>query len=121
MTIDDYVAKIYSNCPEGYDLVCASCPDSNEETGEGCGDCEACNQVAEFTWRACELCGGLAGAREPAAAIKAGQPFEEIYFSVCHECICFLANGDLPEYAVDPDKATDEELEALGLPVTATA
>jgi hypothetical protein len=121
MTIEAYVAAIYSNVPKGYDLVCGSCPDANEDTGEGCGDCEACNQVDEFSAYNCELCGDGPGAREPAAIIKPGEPFEEIYYAVCHDCICFIANGDVPEHAVDPDKATDEELEALGLPFTPTA
>ena len=77
----------------GGTLVPASCVHDYEDGP--CGDCEACSQTAEFSSQACEVCNSrLAGSRHAAALISASEP---LYYSVCIDCLLFLANGDLPE------------------------
>jgi hypothetical protein len=78
---------------EGPNLVAASCKEDMP-----CGECEICEQTAEFSWSSCDLCGSsLGGQRECVAKIYPGTDKEPILYSVCIDCYFFAANGDLPE------------------------
>ena len=49
-----------------------------------------------FTWMCCELCGGKAGNRYAVSAVRQ-QPYDYIPYSVCGDCLQYIANGTLPE------------------------
>ena len=49
-----------------------------------------------FTWMCCELCGGKAGNRYAVSAVR-HEPYDYIPYSVCGDCLQYIANGDLPE------------------------
>ena len=49
-----------------------------------------------FTWMCCELCGGKAGNRYAVSAVR-HEPYDYIPYSVCGNCLQYIANGDLPE------------------------
>lgn len=49
-----------------------------------------------FTWMCCELCGGKAGGRYAVSAVR-HEPYDYIPYSVCGDCLQYIANGDLPE------------------------
>ena len=49
-----------------------------------------------FTWMCCELCGGKAGNRYAVSAVRQ-QPYDYIPYSVCGDCLQYIANGTIPE------------------------
>ena len=49
-----------------------------------------------FTWMCCELCGGEAGNRYAVSAVRQ-QPYDYIPYSVCGDCLQYIANGTIPE------------------------
>ena len=59
----------------------------------------ACSEECEgwFAWSSCDLCDSqFGGERHPGALIKPGSEQEPIELSICVDCLCYLANGDLP-------------------------
>lgn len=64
-----------------------------------------CAEEGGFSWSECDSCGShLGGNRYPAHGIiaesmeAAQKPESEItHFNVCADCLCWHANGDLPE------------------------
>ena len=86
-TLADWRAGIdatYAGLDKGSDIVASCC-------GE---DCEG-----GFSWSPCEVCGcSLGGDRHKAAIIVPGTDTEPIELDCCVDCLCFLANGDEPEY-----------------------
>lgn len=77
-------------------------------TCEHCGpfdpdDCDACDVANEggFSWSSCDACGSsLGGDRYPAHGFS--KPFDNgddilVHLDVCADCLCYLANGDVPE------------------------
>ena len=49
-----------------------------------------------FSWQVCDLCGALPGERYTATAFDT-EMSEYCGLSVCLDCLCYIANGDLPE------------------------
>ena len=49
-----------------------------------------------FTWMCCELCGGEAGNRYAVSAVR-HEPYDYIPYSVCGDCLQYIANGTIPE------------------------
>ena len=49
-----------------------------------------------FSWMCCELCGGKPGNRYAVSAVRQ-EPYDYTPYSVCGDCMQFVANGDLPE------------------------
>lgn len=50
----------------------------------------------EFSWHDCDLCGADAGNRYAVSAINTEKD-DYIAYSVCGDCLQYIANGDLPE------------------------
>ena len=91
---------------EGLEFVsvglCGTCPDcqrdfcmsprgfySAVERGTLCDE-------GGFSWHPCEACGSsLGGNRYTAHAID--ENGDLVHFSVCEDCLCYIANGDEPE------------------------
>ena len=49
-----------------------------------------------FSWRPCECCGSsFGGDRYAAHAWTEGE--ELVHLDVCVDCLCYLANGDIPQ------------------------
>lgn len=53
-------------------------------------------EEGELSWHDCELCGGKAGNRYAVSAVR-HEPYDYIPYSVCGDCLQYIANGDLPE------------------------
>lgn len=52
-----------------------------------------------FSWHPCDICGALAGYRYAVTAYKdlEGLPRGDyLTLEVCGDCLCYIANGDLP-------------------------
>ncbi len=49
-----------------------------------------------FSWMCCELCGGKAGNRYAVSAVRQ-EPYDYTPYSVCGDCMQFVANGAIPE------------------------
>ena len=83
--------------------VCPTCPNCQElygmkprefftayENGKLCDD-------PHFSWRSCECCGsGLGGDRYEAHGMDSEGTI--VHFTVCEDCLCYLANGDHPKH-----------------------
>ena len=70
-----------------------------DQNADGLHAVLACGEDCEpsFSWYQCQLCdSGLGGDRHDAALIAPGTDAEPIELSVCLDCLCYLANGDLP-------------------------
>ena len=115
MTINTWNNLVNSNVPDDRDLVVNSCPNDGDVYTHCADDyCQACNHTSEFSDDPCETCRSrLGGSRHALAAIKPGTNEEPLHYSVCQNCLFYVANGDLPEHVVDPRKATAEQLEEL--------
>jgi len=83
--------------------LCPGCPDCLEDHSDltpgrfeaGIGD-GSIFEEPWFSWSPCECCGStLGGDRVSAHGVDANG--EIIHFSACVDCMCYLANGDLPE------------------------
>lgn len=77
-------------------------------TAHQCGECnpDGLDENADlsvydegsFSWRACESCGSLLGGdRHAAHGFISG---ELVHLNVCADCLCYHANGDLPDFAI---------------------
>lgn len=53
-----------------------------------------------FSWNDCDLCGGLAGDRHAVTALpdNPAENHDYVALSVCGDCLCFIANGDVPDW-----------------------
>jgi hypothetical protein len=101
----EFEAAVEAGC-EGLEAVsgglCPTCPecqrDFDMEPREFFAAYEA-GKVADeggFSWHACECCGShLGGNRYAAHGLDADG--ELVHFSICADCLCYLANGDMPE------------------------
>lgn len=60
------------------------------------------DEYTEFSWQNCDLCGARAGSRHHATAFHKDFQAHEDYIAleVCGDCICFFANGDVPDWLV---------------------
>ena len=58
-----------------------------------------------FSWDDCDLCGGLAGDRHAVTALpdNPAENHDYVALSVCGDCLCFVANGDVPDF-LEPDE-----------------
>ena len=56
-----------------------------------------------FSHIECDLCGALPGDRHAVTALPENPADNHDYLplSVCEHCMCFVANGDLPDYVED--------------------
>lgn len=59
-------------------------------------DADPERDVLGFSWQVCDLCGAAAGERHAVTAYDAEMK-EHCGLSVCSDCVCYIANGDLPE------------------------
>ncbi len=52
-----------------------------------------------FSSLRCDLCGGLAGDRHAVTALpdNPAENHDYVALSVCGDCLCFIANGDVPD------------------------
>lgn len=50
-----------------------------------------------FSWKNCELCNGLPGERYAVTAWN-NDNTDYIALRVCQDCLCYIANGDYPDY-----------------------
>ena len=102
----EYVAAVEAGC-EGLDFispgVCPGCDVCRSDYGfDTLADLAAAwekGEIAEdphFSWRPCECCGSaLGGDRYDAHGVDSEG--EIVHFSICVDCLCYLANGDIPE------------------------
>ena len=53
-----------------------------------------------FCWEECDLCSAVAGNRHAATALpdNPAENHDYVALSVCQDCLCFIANGDVPEW-----------------------
>ena len=55
-----------------------------------------------FSWRACDSCGShLGGNRYDAHALRGSNAtgdWECEHIAICEDCLCYHANGDIPEH-----------------------
>jgi len=71
--------------------TCPSCDGQGDVTPD---ECDETSGESEFSWSACDACGSrLGGSRYPAHGFLRG---ELVHLSVCTDCLCYAANGDLP-------------------------
>ena len=58
------------------------------------------DEHSEFSWSDCDLCGALAGSRHHATAYPKDFQAKTDYIAleVCGDCLCWIANGDVPEF-----------------------
>lgn len=59
-----------------------------------------CEEEADdlgFSWKNCELCDGLPGNRYAVTAFSSNNT-DYIALRVCQDCLCYIANGDYPDY-----------------------
>ncbi len=104
--MSDFTEAVNRGC-EGLEFispgVCPGCSNCQEELGYCCehsfkaayeaGEIE---EEGSFSWSACECCGSpLGGDRHVAHGVDADG--EIVHFSVCVDCMLYLANGDEPE------------------------
>ncbi len=83
--------------------ICPGCETCRDELGyDSLAELEIAWENGEapnephFSWRPCECCGShLGGDREPAHGID--ENGDIVHFSVCVDCVLYLANGDEPE------------------------
>jgi hypothetical protein len=61
------------------------------------------DEDTEFSWQDCDLCGALAGSRHHATAYHTDFPANQDYIAleVCGDCLCWIANGDVPNECED--------------------
>ena len=96
-TTKEYLEAITHNFPDHHDISPGACPGC-----ETCGLEEDCSQEqldmmseGSFSWRACDCCGStLGGNRYPAHWLDENK--EIMHEEICHDCVLYLANGDLP-------------------------
>lgn len=53
-----------------------------------------------FSWKACDLCGGLAGDHYAVTALpkNPAETHDYVALSVCGDCLGYIANGDVPDW-----------------------
>lgn len=58
-----------------------------------------------FSWNDCELCGSAPGDRHAVTALpdNPAENHDYVALSVCGDCLCFVANGDVPDF-LEPDE-----------------
>lgn len=87
--------------PGGMLADCPTCGPSMECQGDCGSDDPAvcyCYDEGGFSWSSCDGCGStLGGNRQP------GHGFDPetksiVHLDLCVDCVCYLANGDLPEH-----------------------
>ena len=71
----------------GLASCCPECGDFNEEIGDEGG----------FSWSQCDTCGSTLGGNRYAAHGFAEGDDTPIHLDVCEDCLCYIANGDLPQ------------------------
>jgi hypothetical protein len=70
-------------------------------------------EEGHFSWSSCDTCdSGLGGNRETAHLWngKHGDEEQMIHCNICVDCLCFFANGDLPQPDWDYHAGDDERL-----------
>lgn len=50
-----------------------------------------------FSWGCCDLCGAAPGNRYAVTAFDSDLK-DYVGLSVCEDCLCYIANGDIPEW-----------------------
>jgi len=58
-----------------------------------------------FSWDDCDLCGSAPGDRYAVTAMPTNpaENHDYVALSVCGDCLCFVANGDVPDF-LEPDE-----------------
>ncbi len=51
-----------------------------------------------FSHERCDMCNSLPGDRHAATALSVENPANFLAYEVCGDCICFIANGDVPDF-----------------------
>jgi hypothetical protein len=106
-TLPAFIQAIADNWPDDWCIsvgLSPTCPDCQSDYGMDAREFYAsyengsvCDE-GSLSWSACHSCGStLGGNRYAAHAFRPGskEPCEHI--SVCEDCLCFHANGDIPE------------------------
>jgi hypothetical protein len=77
---------------------CRSWGMEEEAMRAGLENDEICDEGG-FSWSSCDTCGSVLGGMRYAGhawiAVE-GKPDELIHLEVCTDCLCYIANGDLP-------------------------
>ena len=99
----DFIEAIDSNWPEARinPGICPTCADCQSDFGMSprafyfaYESGEICDEGG-FSWRACDSCGSTLGGDRYAAHAIDDEGITHI--SICVDCLCFHANGDIPE------------------------
>ena len=95
MTQEQYIETVENNLNEFQYLSTGLCP--------GCAECK---EEPWFSSRTCEICGtNLGGNRVSGHCVDADGEICHID-SICTDCECYIANGDVPSHGPDGNELT---------------